>query len=74
MRTLIAHGLFDLVTPYFGTVRMLRLLPTLEGAQPIDLRVYPGGHMFYFDDSSRAALRNDAKAVFDPGSATGGSR
>ena len=74
MRVLIAHGLFDLVTPYFGTVRMLRLLPTLEGAEPIDLRVYPGGHMFYFGDSSRAALRNDAKAVFDPVSATGGSR
>jgi carboxypeptidase C (cathepsin A) len=74
MRVLIAHGLFDLVTPYFGTVRMLRLLPTLDGAEPVDLRVYPGGHMFYFDDSSRAALRNDAKTVFDPVSATGGSR
>jgi carboxypeptidase C (cathepsin A) len=74
MRVLIAHGLFDLVTPYFGTVRMLRLLPTLEGAEPVELRVYSGGHMFYFGDSSRAALRNDAKAVFDPVSATGGSR
>ena len=74
MRVLIAHGLFDLVTPYFGTVRMLRLLPTLDGAEPVELRVYPGGHMFYFDNSSRAALRNDAKAVFDPVNATGEPR
>jgi carboxypeptidase C (cathepsin A) len=74
MRVLIAQGMFDLVTPYFGTVRMLRLLPKMEGAAPIVLRVYPGGHMFYYDDGSRAALRDDAKAVFDPANATGGSR
>jgi carboxypeptidase C (cathepsin A) len=74
MRVLIAQGMFDLVTPYFTTVRMLRLLPKMDGAEPIVLRVYPGGHMFYYDDGSRAALRDDAKAVFDPANATGGSR
>ncbi|MEA2788631.1 MAG: hypothetical protein QOG73_1037 [Acetobacteraceae bacterium] len=71
MRVLIAHGLFDLVTPYFTTARMLRLLPGMSGSAPIAFRVYPGGHMFYFSDASRAALRNDAKAVFDPDRATG---
>ncbi len=74
LRVLIAHGLFDLVTPYFGTERMLRLLPAMDGAAPIVLRVYPGGHMFYFGNSSRAALRVDAKAVFDPDNQTGVSR
>jgi carboxypeptidase C (cathepsin A) len=74
MKVLIAQGMFDLVIPYFGTVRMLRLLSPMEGAEPIELKVYPGGHMFYFDDASRAALRNDAKAVFDPVNTTGGSR
>ncbi|HQT75491.1 MAG TPA: septum formation initiator [Rhodopila sp.] len=73
LRVLIAHGLFDLRTPYFTTVRMLRLLPDLEGAAPVVLRVYPGGHMFYFGDAARAALRNDAKSVFDPGTVTEGS-
>jgi carboxypeptidase C (cathepsin A) len=72
MRVLIAHGLFDLVTPYFGTARMLRLLPDMPGSAPISLRVYPGGHMFYFGDAARAALRDDAKAVFDPGGPAGG--
>jgi carboxypeptidase C (cathepsin A) len=71
MRVLIAHGLFDLVTPYFTTARMLRLLSEMPGSAPIALRVYPGGHMFYFGDPSRAALREDAKAVFDPAGTTG---
>jgi carboxypeptidase C (cathepsin A) len=74
MRVLIAHGMFDLVTPYFGTARMMRLLPEMPGAPPIVLNVYPGGHMFYFTDSSRAALHDDAKAVFDPPNPTGAPR
>ncbi|HEY0184487.1 MAG TPA: septum formation initiator [Rhodopila sp.] len=74
IRVLVAQGLFDLVTPYFGTVLTLRLLPELPGAAPIEMRVYPGGHMFYFGDSARAALHEDAKAVFDPANATWGSR
>jgi carboxypeptidase C (cathepsin A) len=53
---------------------MLRLLPEMPGEAPIAMRVYPGGHMFYFSDPSRAALHDDAKAVFDPVSPTGGSR
>ena len=73
LRVLIAHGLFDLVTPYFSTERMLRLMPPMTGSAPIALKVYPGGHMFYFDAASRAALHTDAKAVFDPAKQTGGS-
>jgi carboxypeptidase C (cathepsin A) len=74
MRVLIGQGMFDLVTPYFGTVRTLRLLPEMPGAASIAFRVYPGGHMFYFGDSARAALHDDAKAVFDPVNATGASK
>ena len=81
LQVLIAHGLYDLRTPYFTTVRQLRLLPSLAGATPIRLSVYPGGHMFYFADQSRTMLHDDAggllrdavKAVSDPGE-TGGSR
>ena len=35
----------------------------MDGAAPVVLRVYPGGHMFYFDDASRAALHTDAEAT-----------
>jgi carboxypeptidase C (cathepsin A) len=74
MRVLIGHGMFDMVTPYFGTARMLRMLPEMPGAEPIVLRVYPGGHMFYFDDSSRAALHTDVKTLFGSVKTTEGSR
>jgi carboxypeptidase C (cathepsin A) len=30
----------------------------------VRLVVYPGGHMFYTDDASRAALRQDAMTLF----------
>ncbi|WP_428487722.1 S10 family peptidase [Rhodopila sp.] len=66
LRVLVAQGLFDLRTPYAGTARLLDMLPEMTGAAPVVLKVYPGGHMFYFTDASRAALREDAKAVFDP--------
>ena len=66
LRVMVAHGLFDLRTPYFGSARLLGMLPHLDGAAPVVLRVYPGGHMFYFDDAARAALHDDARTVFDP--------
>lgn len=64
LHVLIAHGLFDLVTPYFATELMLRALPDLGAPDRVRLAVYPGGHMFYADDESRAALRRDARALF----------
>ena len=63
LHVLIAHGLYDLRTPYFTTVRQLRLLPSLAGVAPVKLSVYPGGHMFYFTDASRAMLRDDARGL-----------
>jgi len=55
--------LFDLVTPYFANELILRALPDGE-ADRVRLAVYPGGHMFYSQDASRAALHRDAQAVF----------
>jgi carboxypeptidase C (cathepsin A) len=65
MRVLIAHGMFDLRTPYFATELMLRMLPPGE-ADRVRLAVYPGGHMFYSQDASRAALHHDAQALYRP--------
>ncbi len=66
LRVLIAHGLFDLRTPYFSTARLLDMLPEMDGAAPVLLRVYPGGHMFYFDDASRARLHDDVETTLGP--------
>jgi carboxypeptidase C (cathepsin A) len=45
-------------------VRMLNQLPDAASADRVKLAVYPGGHMFYADDASRAAFRDAASALF----------
>jgi len=64
-RVLVAHGLFDLVTPYFSTDVMLNQIPESAGANRIRFETYPGGHMFYSVDVSRAALRVHGQALIE---------
>jgi carboxypeptidase C (cathepsin A) len=61
---LITHGLFDLVTPYLATQLLLDQVPEAELGSRIRLSVYPGGHMFYTNDASRAALHDEAARLF----------
>ncbi len=65
LHVLIAHGLFDMVTPYFTTVRELNQLPDAGSTDRVKLAVYPGGHMFYSEDASRAAFREAARALYN---------
>ena len=62
LNVLVAHGLFDLATPYFGTKRALDQLPAFVMSR-VKFVVYPGGHMFYSRDGSRQALRGEAEAL-----------
>jgi carboxypeptidase C (cathepsin A) len=64
MHVLIAHGLYDLVTPYFATQLLLDQIPASVGRDRVRLTTYPGGHMFYGNDASRAAFRADAASLF----------
>jgi carboxypeptidase C (cathepsin A) len=64
LRVLVAHGLFDLVTPYFRTKVMLDQVAPGAGADRLRLIALPGGHMFYSRDPSRAALREAARAIY----------
>jgi carboxypeptidase C (cathepsin A) len=64
LRVLIAHGLFDLVTPYFATQLMLDQFPQAGLGERARLVTYPGGHMFYTQDASRLAFREDARKLF----------
>ena len=63
-RVLVAHGLTDLVTPYFASQLLLNQVPELSLGDRLQLRVYGGGHMFYSRDASRAALHGDTEAMF----------
>ncbi len=63
LKLLVAHGLFDLATPYFGTKIQLDQLPAYASPERVKLVVYPGGHMFYSRDASRQAFRAEAQAL-----------
>jgi carboxypeptidase C (cathepsin A) len=65
MRTLIAHGLTDLVTPYFETQMVLDQTPTPGDPARIRFEVYPGGHMFYSREDSRRQFHNDARSMIE---------
>lgn len=64
LTVLIAHGLFDLVTPYFATQVLLDQLPRPGLGDRVRLVTYAGGHMFYTRDASRAAFRDEGRAFF----------
>jgi carboxypeptidase C (cathepsin A) len=63
LKVLVAHGLFDLATPYFGSKILLDQLPAYATPERVKLVVYPGGHMFYSRDASRQAFRAEAQAL-----------
>ncbi len=63
LHVLIAHGLFDLVTPYEGTQLLLNQIPPASGGDRVKLVTFPGGHMLYSRDASRAAFRAEAEKL-----------
>ena len=54
MKVYITHGLYDLVTPYFSTERIIEHMK-LESSQRdrLTVRHFSGGHMFYAWEESR---------------------
>ncbi len=65
LKILIAHGYTDLVTPYSMSRYLIGQLRPIEGAAPVGLRVYRGGHMMYLRPASRAELSADARAFYE---------
>lgn len=65
MRVLVTHGMTDLVTPYFDTKMVLAQMPPIGKTERIAFRLYPGGHMFYSEENSRKAFRDDARAMIE---------
>ena len=67
MKVLILHGMTDTITPYFATRYIIDHIPPYGDSARLMLKVYPGGHMLYSRDVSRAGLRADAMKLY-PGS------
>jgi carboxypeptidase C (cathepsin A) len=71
-RLLVANGRTDLVTPYGVSRYVIDHLPNvgtkdLGAPERAQLKLYRGGHMFYFDADSRHAFTADAKAFYQAG-------
>ncbi|PPQ38702.1 Carboxypeptidase C (cathepsin A) [Rhodoblastus acidophilus] len=65
LRVLVAHGLSDLVTPYFATRLLLDQSAAVGAPDRIGFLALAGGHMFYAEDESRAALRDAARKLIE---------
>lgn len=65
LKAFIAHGVFDLVTPYFGSVVVTRQMSLDPAIAPnLILKVYEGGHMFYTHAASREIFFEDGRQFF----------
>jgi carboxypeptidase C (cathepsin A) len=61
----IAHGLADLVTPYFVSELLIDQLPAFGEASRVRLVTTPGGHMSYLREDARRLLRDAARAAIE---------
>lgn len=64
LEVFIGTGYTDLITPYLMPTYLAGQLPPLEGARPIEIKDYAGGHMLYLRPESRAALKADVEAMY----------
>ncbi len=64
LRVVVAHGLYDAVTPYFRSALLLDTIAPSAGRDRVALAAFPCGHMFYSREAGRAALREAATALY----------
>ena len=67
MAVMIVHGWDDLSCPFFASRLIVDQMPQFGAAERVQLRVYPGGHMFYSRTDSGAAFKRDARAIYGRG-------
>jgi carboxypeptidase C (cathepsin A) len=65
LEVFIATGFTDLITPYSAPAYLVNQLPPLEGASPIVIETYAGGHMLYLRPETRRALKVDVEAMYE---------
>lgn len=65
LRVLIAHGWDDLSCPFMVSVLAVDQMPAMGDPTRVEVKEYPGGHMFYSRPASNAAFVKDVRALFD---------
>ena len=64
MHVLIAHGWDDLSCPFMASVLIVDQMPVMGKTERVQVREYPGGHMFYSRLQSQAALKGDVMKLY----------
>lgn len=64
LQVLIVHGWADLSCPFMASVLIVDQMPVMGDPARVQVRSYPGGHMFYSRGTSQAALRADALRLY----------
>ena len=64
LRVLIAHGWDDLSCPFMVSLLAVDQMPAMGDPSRVQVKEYPGGHMFYARPDSQALLTADVKALY----------
>lgn len=64
LRVLIVHGWNDLSCPFMGSILTVNQMPIMGDPSRVQVREYPGGHMFYTRESSREELEKDVEQMY----------
>jgi carboxypeptidase C (cathepsin A) len=64
LRVLIVHGWDDLSCPFMGSILTVDQMPLMGDQSRVQVKEYPGGHMFYSRPGSQAMLRKDVMEMY----------
>lgn len=64
LRVLIAHGWDDLSCPFMASLLAVDQMPAMGDPTRVQVKEYPGGHMFYARPDSRTALLKDVQTMY----------
>jgi carboxypeptidase C (cathepsin A) len=64
LNVLIVHGWGDLSCPFMASVLIVDQMPIMGDPARVQVKEYPGGHMFYSRADSQMALHGDAMKVY----------
>jgi len=64
LQVLIVHGWGDLSCPFMASKLIVDQMPVMGDPNRVQVKEYPGGHMFYSRGASQAALRGDVMKVY----------
>jgi carboxypeptidase C (cathepsin A) len=64
LHVLIVHGWGDLSCPFMASVLIVDQMPIMGDPGRVQVKEYPGGHMFYSRPDSQLALHGDAMRLY----------